>query len=102
MLQLPSAGLWWSVGLVVSLSIIHFLRRLHFQRSLVAGLPGPPHNYVFGSLISMAKALTSQPRDAAPQTFLLCLKEYWNLPDVFYFDPWPMGPPIMAILMSKC
>lgn len=50
-------------------------------------LPGPPHSYVFGSLLSMAKVLATQPSNAAPQTFIGLLREHYDLPDVFYFDP---------------
>lgn len=50
-------------------------------------LPGPPHSYLFGSLLSMAKVLSTQPSNAAPQTFIGLLREHYDLPDVFYFDP---------------
>lgn len=26
-----------------------------------------------------------------------CIKEYYNLGDYFYFDSWPLGPPVVAI-----
>jgi cytochrome P450 len=61
------------------------------------GLPGPPHSYLFGSLISVGKVMVKQPRNAAPQTLLPAIREYYDLPDVYYFDPWPMGPPVMSI-----
>lgn len=51
------------------------------------GLPGPPHSYLFGSLLSMGKVLATQPANAAPQTFIGILREHYDLPEVFYFDP---------------
>ncbi|KAF2218014.1 hypothetical protein CERZMDRAFT_30635 [Cercospora zeae-maydis SCOH1-5] len=82
---------------IASICIIQFFRKLHFQRSIIRGLPSPPQNYFFGSLISMGKVLAAQPTDAAPQTYMHCLKEYYKLGEVIYFDPWPLGPPLMAI-----
>lgn len=77
----------WAIGIVLLSLLLRFLQRLHFQRSIMRNLPGPPHNYLFGSLLSMAKVLSTQPSNAAPQTFISLLKEHYDLPDVFYFDP---------------
>ncbi|GIZ43622.1 hypothetical protein CKM354_000683900 [Cercospora kikuchii] len=98
---LASKGVWYAVAAIASICIIQFFRRLHFQRSIMRGLPSPPQNYFLGSLISMGKVLATQPRDAAPQTYMHCLKEYYKLGDVIYFDPWPLGPPLMAIFNTE-
>lgn len=87
----------WAFGLVALTLLVRFFMRLHFQRILLKGLPGPPHNYFLGSLPAIGKVVMTQPRGAAPQTFMHCVKEYYNLSDYFYFDPWPLGPPLMAI-----
>lgn len=76
---------------VAFIALAWFLQKLHFQRSLLNGLPSPPRNYFLGSLISMGKVLAKQPRNAAPQTYMHCLKEFYQMGDVLYFDPWPMG-----------
>lgn len=82
---------------VAGVALAWFLQKLHFQRSLLKGLPSPPRNYFLGSLISMGRVLAKQPRNAAPQTYMHCLKEYYQMGDVLFFDPWPLGPPLMAI-----
>lgn len=84
---LSASRVAWTIGLVILTLIVRFFQRLHFQRSLLKGLPGPPHSFVFGSLLSMAKVLATQPSNAAPQTFIGILREYYDLPEVFYFDP---------------
>ncbi|EME43868.1 hypothetical protein DOTSEDRAFT_171756 [Dothistroma septosporum NZE10] len=61
------------------------------------GLAGPPHSYFFGHLPAMPAVLAKQPPNAAPQTYFHCLKEHYGLPDVFYFDAWPLGPQMMLI-----
>ncbi|EME79459.1 uncharacterized protein MYCFIDRAFT_167334 [Pseudocercospora fijiensis CIRAD86] len=94
---LTGTHLIWAVGLVLAAYILRFLQRLHFHRTLVNGLPGPPHSYAFGSLISMGKVAAKQPPNAAPQALMQCLKDAYDLPDAFYFDSWPLGPPIMVI-----
>lgn len=92
--------------LVVLALSIRFLRRLHHQRSLLKGLPGPPHSYIWGSLRSMGEVISKQPKRCAPQTYATFVKERYNLGDYFYLDPWPLGDPILAIfdtdLMTEC
>ncbi|SMR54016.1 unnamed protein product [Zymoseptoria tritici ST99CH_3D1] len=92
---------WRAVGLVAVALLIRFFQRLHFHRSLMKGLPGPPHSYLFGSLLSVGKVMVTRPSNAAPQTLLPAIRDYYDLPDVYYFDPWPMGPPVMAISNLK-
>ncbi|KAI5366059.1 putative cytochrome P450 [Septoria linicola] len=94
---LTSMGVVYAVAVVIIVCLVRFIKQLHFQRSLLNGLPTPPRNIILGNIISMGKVLASQPRNAAPQTYMHCLKEYYKMPDVFYFDPWPLGPPLMAI-----
>ncbi|KAK4629585.1 Cytochrome P450 monooxygenase [Fulvia fulva] len=89
--------LGWAVGLGVTTLIVRFVLELHAKRTRMRGLPGPPHSYLFGHILAMPPVLASQPPNAAPQTYFQCVKEYYNLPDVFYFDPWPLGPQIMLI-----
>lgn len=45
----------------------------------------------------MGKALAKQPRKAAPQTYIIALKEAYNLGDYFYIDPWPFASPMLMI-----
>ncbi|KAK4498933.1 hypothetical protein PRZ48_009443 [Zasmidium cellare] len=87
----------WAVGLLALIQVARFFVRFHHQRSLLKGLPGPPHSYFFGSVPAVTKVVMQQPQGVAPQTYLQCVKDYYNLGDYFYFDPWPLGPPIMAI-----
>lgn len=89
---LTSTRLVWAAGIVLLTIILRFWQKLHYHRSLVKGLPGPPHSYFFGSLISMGKVVAQQPGSAAPQTYPTFIKEYYNLGDWFTFDPWPFGP----------
>ncbi|KAK5155969.1 hypothetical protein LTS14_005535 [Recurvomyces mirabilis] len=87
----------WAVGIVLVTLVGRFLQRLHKQRGMVKGLPGPPHSYIWGHLRAFDYVLRKQPKRAAPQTFAIFLKEEYNLPDVFYVDVWPMGDPILMI-----
>lgn len=66
---------------------------------LVAGLdltlacqPGPPHSFLFGHLPVAIKMATTMPLDIHPQAFCNWLRMEYNLGNVFYFDPWPLGP----------
>lgn len=94
---LTPANFGWTISIIVSILVIRFFQKLAFQRSLVKGLPGPPHNFLWGSLEAMNETLKEQPKRAAPQTFMLPLKEKYGLGDYFYFDPWPFGDPILVI-----
>lgn len=87
----------WAVAIFSLTLLIRFLQKLHFNRTIVRGLPGPPHSYLWGSLRSMAEVISKQPKRAAPQTFASFLKEAYNLGDYFYIDTWPFGYPIMMI-----
>ncbi|KAK5133266.1 hypothetical protein LTR08_008000 [Meristemomyces frigidus] len=86
-----------TIALVLLTLLIRFLQKLHYQRSLVKGLPGPPHSYLWGSLKSMNEVISKQPRSAAPQCFPILLKEKFNLGDYFYVDPWPFADPILMV-----
>ncbi|KAM0712458.1 hypothetical protein Q7P37_011554 [Cladosporium fusiforme] len=89
---MTSTRLAWAAGIVLLTLILRFWQKLHYHRSLVKGLPGPPHSYWFGSLISMGEVISKQPPGAAPQTFPLMIKEHYNLGDWYVFDTWPIGP----------
>lgn len=90
----------WAVTAVILTLLIRFARKLHYQRSLLKGLPGPPHSYLWGSLKAMGEIVAQQPKYCAPQTYAIPIKERFNLPDVFYTDPWPFAPPTMMIFNS--
>ncbi|EMC95481.1 hypothetical protein BAUCODRAFT_35464 [Baudoinia panamericana UAMH 10762] len=90
--------LGWAVAIILIGLVVRFFQRLHYHRTLVKGLPGPPHSYLWGSLISMNETLRTQPKRAAPQTFATILKEKYDLPDCFYLDLWPFGPMTMMIM----
>jgi cytochrome P450 len=49
----------------------------------------------------MGKVIAKQPARAAPQTFILGLKEEYNLGDYFYVDTWPAAEPIMMIMNTE-
>jgi cytochrome P450 len=94
---LSTSRLTWAAVIVLVTMILRFWQRLHYHRRLVKGLPGPPHSYFFGSLISMGKVIAKQPGSAAPQTYPSCIKEHYKLGDWLAFDPWPFGPTSLAI-----
>lgn len=94
---LTPARLGWAVGIVLLTLLVRLLQKLHFHRTLVKGLPGPPHSYIWGSLKSMGEVISKQPKHAAPQTFANGIQERYGLGDYFYVDPWPFGDPIMMI-----
>jgi cytochrome P450 len=87
-----------TVGAICLFYLGRFFYRLHWNRSLFKGLPGPPHSYIWGSLPAVAEVLKDQPKRAAPQGLPILLKEKYNLGDYFYFDPWPFGPISLVIL----
>lgn len=91
----------WALGAVVLTLLVRFARKFHYQRCLFKGLPGPPHSYLWGSLKAMGEVVKEQPRYCAPQTYALPIRERFNLPDVFYTDPWPFGPPTMMIFNTE-
>jgi hypothetical protein len=98
---LSTTRLSWAAAIVVLTIIVRFWQKLHYHRNLVKGLPGPPHSYLFGSLISMGKVIAKQPGSAAPQTYPSFVKEHYNLGDWFAFDPWPFGPTSLAIFSPE-
>ena len=99
--HLTAARLGWAFAFIFFVYIARFLQKFHFHRSLMKGLPGPPHSYLWGSLRSMGEVIKDQPRRAAPQGFPLLLKERYGLGDYFYMDPYPFGDPIMVILDTE-
>jgi cytochrome P450 len=98
---LSGLRLSWTILFVVVAVMLRFWQRLHQQRSMFKGLPGPPRSYLFGSLISMGKVIAKQPAQAAPQTFVLGLKEEYRLGDFWYLDTWPAGPPMLMIMNTE-
>lgn len=95
---LSPARLGWAIGIIALSLIARFLQKLHFQRRLVKGLPGPPHSYIWGHLRAVDAVIRTQPKRAAPQTYATLLKEAYNLGDFFYVDFWPFGDPILMVL----
>ena len=87
-----------TLGAICLFYLGRFFYRLHWNRSLFKGLPGPPHSYIWGSLPAVAEVLKDQPKRAAPQCLPILLKEKYNLGDYFYFDPWPFGPISLVVL----
>lgn len=87
----------WAVGVLLTTLLLRFWQKLHYQRGLLKGLPGPPHSYLFGSLRSMGEVLREQPSRAAPQSLGITLKEKYGLGDYWYLDPWPVNDPILMI-----
>lgn len=98
---ITSQRLSWAIGAVILTLLVRFARKLHYQRSLLKGLPGPPHSYLWGSLKSMGEVVAHQPKNCAPQTYALPIKERFGLGDVFYTDPWPFAPPSMMIFNTE-
>lgn len=92
-----SHRLTWAVTAVFLTLFVRFALKWHHQRSKFKNLPGPPHSYLWGSLKSMGEVVKDQPRYVAPQTYAVPVREKWDLPDVFYTDPWPLAPPTMMI-----
>ncbi|KAK5108862.1 hypothetical protein LTR62_007752 [Meristemomyces frigidus] len=86
-----------ALGLVLATLILRFFLKLHKQRRMFKGLPGPPHSYLWGHLRVFNSVIRKQPRRAAPQSFAIFLKEAYDLGDVFYIDVWPFGDPILSI-----
>lgn len=91
---------WAAAGILLTL-VVRFARKFHQQRSLLRGLPGPPHSYLWGSLQAMGEVVARQPKHCAPQTYAVPIRDAFDLPDVFYTDPWPFGPPVMMIFNAK-
>lgn len=85
-------------GAIVAYYILRFFYRLHWNRTLYKGRHGPPHSYIWGSLLSLHEVAKQQPKRAAPQCLPPLIQEKYNLRDYFYLDPWPFGPPTMVIL----
>ena len=88
-------------GVIIILYIARFFYRLHWNRSLYKGLHGPPHSYIWGSLLSINEVVQEQPKRAAPQCLPLFIKEKYSLKDYFYMDPFPFGPASLVILNAE-
>ena len=73
----------WAIGIIALTLFIRFWQKLHYHRGLVKGLPGPPHSYIFGHLISMGKVMAKQPKNAAPQTMPYFVRKEYDLPEYF-------------------
>ncbi|KAK6428622.1 hypothetical protein LTR95_015232 [Oleoguttula sp. CCFEE 5521] len=91
----------WAIGAVIVTGLLEFWRRLHAHRALSKNLPGPPRSYLFGYIISIGKVVAKQPRNAAPQTFPLHIKEAYGLGEWFCMDAWPLGPTILVTFLPE-
>lgn len=75
----------------------YFLWRLHQQRSMFKGLPGPPHHAIWGHFLVMREIAGCLPPDATPQLFAHLMRKRYGLGDFFYLDLWPLAPPQLVI-----
>lgn len=72
--------------------------RRRFRRMLHDGLPMPPHSFLFGHLLVVAKVYRRLPPDAHP--FYLAdqlRRQYPNLDTAFYIDLWPFNESILMV-----
>lgn len=86
-----------AVGIVLLGLALNLFARLHRHRSKYRNLPGPPHSYLFGSLISVGKVAAKLPSNAAPQCLMQAVKERYGLGDYFYVDVWPLAEPLLIM-----
>lgn len=87
-----------ATGTILCYYVLRFFYRLHWNRSLYKGLHGPPHSYLWGSLLAINEVVRRQPKRVAPQCYQLLVQEKYHLKDYFYADLWPFGPPSLIIL----
>ena len=81
-----------------ALYIMRFIYRVYTIRRRFRYLRGPEgHSWIFGHLKIMSDIIKGVPPLLAPQYFPHLIKEKHNLPDVFYLDIYPAGPPALII-----
>ncbi|RVD87883.1 uncharacterized protein DFL_002086 [Arthrobotrys flagrans] len=66
-------------------------------------MPQPPHHWLLGHLIVMAKISQEIPMDAHPQVQLPALLERYGLKEkgIMYLDIWPMASPMVVVCDPK-
>ena len=69
-----------------------------FETRLIKAKPKPPHSFLLGNIPTMAKITAKFPLGIHPHSMMPFLQKEYNLPSVFYLDPWPFGNQICAIV----
>ncbi|KAK6352365.1 hypothetical protein TWF730_009193 [Orbilia blumenaviensis] len=66
-------------------------------------MPQPPHHWLLGHLLVMAKITQETPMDAHPHVQLPFLLEKYGLKEkgIMYLDLWPMGSPMVVVCDPK-
>ncbi|KAK1750099.1 cytochrome P450 [Echria macrotheca] len=94
MLNITFSGL---VGAISLVSLTYFLQKLARVRQSYKGLPGPPHSFLWGHLKVFGEVMGLFPPDTYLHYFYTEMARRYDLPDVWYLDLWPVGPPQMII-----
>ncbi|KFA70389.1 hypothetical protein S40285_07806 [Stachybotrys chlorohalonatus IBT 40285] len=90
------ASLWLAAGLASS-AVAYFVARLVTVRRRYGKLPGPPHSFLWGHLPMIGAYTQKMPPGGYIQSVVTQLKQDHALPDIFYLDLWPFGPPMMML-----
>ncbi|KAL8343233.1 hypothetical protein RB598_004539 [Gaeumannomyces tritici] len=89
-----------AVPLIVYLAaaaVVYGVVKLVRTRLFYRNLPKPPgHSLLWGHLKLFGEISKKFPPNVHPMVVVTYMRRAYDLPEVFYIDMWPAGPPIMA------
>ncbi|KAL8377785.1 hypothetical protein RB595_008461 [Gaeumannomyces hyphopodioides] len=82
---------------LVAAAVVYGVVKLVRTRLFYRNLPQPPgHSLLWGHLKLFGEISKKFPPNVHPMVVLTYMRRAYDLPEVFYVDMWPAGPPIMA------
>ncbi|KAK0123962.1 hypothetical protein ONS95_008950 [Cadophora gregata] len=86
------------LGLGIGLVGLWFLYKLFSERRRFAGLPGPPHHWLYGHLPVFNDVKAKLPADAHMNLVQTMLAREYDLGPIYYLDLWPSFDPQVIVL----
>ncbi|KAH7324095.1 cytochrome P450 [Rhexocercosporidium sp. MPI-PUGE-AT-0058] len=86
------------VGASVGLTCLLLLYKLFSERRRFAGLPGPPHHWLYGHLPAFKEVKAKLPADAHNNLVHAILARQYELGPIYYLDLWPSFDPQVIVL----
>ncbi|PVH71986.1 cytochrome P450 [Cadophora sp. DSE1049] len=86
------------LGVGVALIGLWFIYKLFSERRRFAGLPGPPHHWLYGHLPVFKDVKAKLPADAHINLVHATLAREYDLGPIYYLDLWPSFDPQVIVL----